>query len=613
MDSKEANILIKNEILSLFAEEAFNTKEETFSSNIAWTVGFSDNSNTILNYIKLPSSLSGILTGTCQASTLDKEINEVLSFLPFNIECNGLIISVDFFDKDRQEETVKAINSQLQKSSVFLNKSILYTFVKKTEGNNKEFQVDDIICLKAERNEMKVAAVSFDKQETALFELSKQYFGIVTAFSIPVVKDSVYSELQNHNIAETGIKNSVLNFRNTDLLFSFNGEEIVNNKDKLKDTLKAIKQTARKSKDEFTNFLSFIPIQEATLLFPKTSQRQSHPNGIIFEKKETVLSNEFELFGYFRYDGDLGKDLIHFGEYIDHVVNNIITSQLKSTNNAHSQSILTFVNNYTGCGITLPFRNTNDENNSELRKQYHSRFHLPMDKPLLRACDSLYITRKTIELDTSGKLRDVHYGLNAKGVPGGKKYVISGSYIYYHYMQDGFDDQGWGCTYRSLQTVLSWFKVQKLVPDFKIPTIPEIQKILVDMNDKPENFFGSKERIGAIEVNLVLNKLLDIESKILFISSGAEIPSKARELKDHFINEGTPIMIGGGVLAYTLLGIDYNEETGDIKFLILDPHYTGSDNLKNIQDKGWIGWKESKLFVDSAFYNFCLPQRKKVI
>eukprot|EP00330_Aristerostoma_sp_ATCC50986_P008715 CAMPEP_0114575624 /NCGR_PEP_ID=MMETSP0125-20121206/480_1 /TAXON_ID=485358 ORGANISM="Aristerostoma sp., Strain ATCC 50986" /NCGR_SAMPLE_ID=MMETSP0125 /ASSEMBLY_ACC=CAM_ASM_000245 /LENGTH=46 /DNA_ID= /DNA_START= /DNA_END= /DNA_ORIENTATION= len=46
-------------------------------------------------------------------------------------------------------------------------------------------------------------------------------------------------------------------------------------------------------------------------------------------------------------------------------------------------------------------------------------------------------------------------------------------------------------------------------------------------------------------------------------------------------------MIGGGVLAYTLLGIDYNETTGDIKFLILDPHYTGSDNLKPIQDKGW--------------------------
>jgi len=66
-------------------------------------------------------------------------------------------------------------------------------------------------------------------------------------------------------------------------------------------------------------------------------------------------------------------------------------------------------------------------------------------------------------------------------------------------------------------------------------------------------------------------------------------------------------MIGGGVLAYTLLGIDYNETTGDIKFLILDPHYTGSDNLKPIQDKGWIGWKEKSIFLEGKFYNLCMP------
>ena len=34
-------------------------------------------------------------------------------------------------------------------------------------------------------------------------------------------------------------------------------------------------------------------------------------------------------------------------------------------------------------------------------------------------------------------------------------------------------------------------------------------------------------------------------------------------------------MIGGGVLAYTLLGVAFNDATGDAAFLILDPHYTG--------------------------------------
>ena len=42
---------------------------------------------------------------------------------------------------------------------------------------------------------------------------------------------------------------------------------------------------------------------------------------------------------------------------------------------------------------------------------------------------------------------------------------------------------------------------------------------------------------------------------------------------------------GGGVLAHTILGVEWNEATGDVNFLILDPHYTGSDDLQIIQVK----------------------------
>ena len=39
-------------------------------------------------------------------------------------------------------------------------------------------------------------------------------------------------------------------------------------------------------------------------------------------------------------------------------------------------------------------------------------------------------------------------------------------------------------------------------------------------------------------------------------------------------------MIGGGQYAYTLLGVDINEKNEEeSKFLILDPHYTGNDDL----------------------------------
>ena len=65
--------------------------------------------------------------------------------------------------------------------------------------------------------------------------------------------------------------------------------------------------------------------------------------------------------------------------------------------------------------------------------------------------------------------------------------------------------------------------------------------------------------------------------QILRVDRGSDIPSLARQLAAHFQSQGTPVMIGGGVLAYTLLGVHFNESTGECAFLILDPHYTGGE------------------------------------
>lgn len=77
---------------------------------------------------------------------------------------------------------------------------------------------------------------------------------------------------------------------------------------------------------------------------------------------------------------------------------------------------------------------------------------------------------------------------------------------------------------------------------------------------------------------------------------------------------------GGGVLAHTILGVDWNESTGAIRWLILDPHFTGADwivgndgkrkpNLTQMQNKGWVGWKGPDFWVKDALYNMCMPQR----
>jgi len=50
------------------------------------------------------------------------------------------------------------------------------------------------------------------------------------------------------------------------------------------------------------------------------------------------------------------------------------------------------------------------------------------------------------------------------------------------------------------------------------------------------------------------------------------------------VAQGTPISIGGGVLAFTILGVHYNPETSQIKFLVLDPHYTGAPEREFVFD-----------------------------
>lgn len=57
--------------------------------------------------------------------------------------------------------------------------------------------------------------------------------------------------------------------------------------------------------------------------------------------------------------------------------------------------------------------------------------------------------------------------------------------------------------------------------------------------------------------------------------------------------------------------MDYNRSTGKLKFLILDPHYTGTEDIHTVQTKGWCGWKGVEFWNKGSYYNMCLPQVPK--
>ena len=234
-----------------------------------------------------------------------------------------------------------------------------------------------------------------------------------------------------------------------------------------------------------------------------------------------------------------------------------------------------------GHAVTLVYSQAAGEGGLEqFRRSVHKSFLLPLDRPLFRCCSCYYrcyfsfcLSRRSNAVTfathgSAGKLRNVHlgleHGLRGEGV---KVALVQGSYVYHHYMQvwgvgvrvgvavgkqtvaprpqDNFDDDGWGCAYRSLQTLVSWLRLQGYTETevqycpptglvlnlrlfsqhilllllllhfllfclllyhyyhlhcLQVPGHKDVQKCLVDIGDKETKFIGSKQWIGSTEV-----------------------------------------------------------------------------------------------------------------
>ena len=59
-----------------------------------------------------------------------------------------------------------------------------------------------------------------------------------------------------------------------------------------------------------------------------------------------------------------------------------------------------------------------------------------------------------------------------------------------------------------------------------------------------EKWYRTANSDNAFIISLIFPTGFQVTSKILFVSSGAEMASKGRELAVHFETQGTPVMIG---------------------------------------------------------------------
>ena len=91
--------------------------------------------------------------------------------------------------------------------------------------------------------------------------------------------------------------------------------------------------------------------------------------------------------------------------------------------------------------------------------------------------------------------------------------------------------------------------------------------------DKPQAFVGSRDWIGAIELGYVLDTKLGLTCKVMTVSSGAEMGSKARELAQHFDAQGTPVMVSvTHIDLVTLPGLIYSTVSCQVDHHLLQPN-----------------------------------------
>ncbi|GIX61366.1 peptidase family c78 protein [Babesia caballi] len=197
--------------------------------------------------------------------------------------------------------------------------------------------------------------------------------------------------------------------------------------------------------------------------------------------------------------------------------------------------------------------------------------------------------------------------------------LVRGHYQYYHYMQGGKNDSGWGCCYRSIQMVASWYLMQYATVK-PVPAHDEIQRHLREKDPSHAGMVvGGSTWIGTVEAGYFINWYLQYGAKTFYLSDANEFRNYNGVIANHFATVGSPIIMGAGMYAYVIVGICIGAQAGkrwtpivgDVAYLIADPHYVGEDSVKQIKAKGAVAWKKIDFISKAAngsFINLCCPQ-----
>ena len=165
-------------------------------------------------------------------------------------------------------------------------------------------------------------------------------------------------------------------------------------------------------------------------------------------------------------------------------------------------------------------------------------------------------------------------------------------YKLYHYNMDDFNDIGFGCSYRNLQTILSCYK--NYYDDIEIPNIKDIlyyfkpaYEYYINTNNHTELWiepyqisqYLQQYNINALnllylndenDVQKILKTDLDIYDKATYNKNNFN--SLLNIINYHFLNSHLPIIIDDGIYSYCIC-----KKNSDY-ILISDPHIMSGEN-----------------------------------
>ncbi|KCV69605.1 hypothetical protein H696_04024 [Fonticula alba] len=219
-------------------------------------------------------------------------------------------------------------------------------------------------------------------------------------------------------------------------------------------------------------------------------------------------------------------------------------------------------------------------------------------------------------------------------------------------------DAGWGCAYRSLQTLASHYAFAARarlrvaasrgespqspatatlpLPDDRlpgepllVPSVAALQEVIRRHLGTPS--LGSAEWIGTAEVAQLMDLLYEVPCRVVHMAPGAGLPLET--LVNHFMTVATPVMLGGNSKAFTILGISLAGDDAldlpahvplscpGVRLLMLDPHivwqkaWSGeaahAEYIGALLRQGACQWKPlHAIFQTDTFYNFCLPIKR---